>query len=628
MRRGTVAYARRVYLEGTPQAAGSYTLTFTVQDSVYQQTQSASDEAQVQLNLTIEPAQSLAITTTSLPDAEVGQCYTTPGYPCTDGTSKEPVTRQATGGLAPYTWQLELPPPRARTVVLSPGATRTVHGLPPPLPAAARPHRPPFLPRDAVALARAKEHAVAEVGAPVAPLVLSGTTGSGSGGPSGGTAAGPGLPLMSLDAQVAAFGTGEELVPPDTQLAAGPEDLLEVVNATASVWTKAGAPVTAFDLNPFLGVPAVDAGLGAFDPRVLYDAMAGRWILTASATDPTNTYNQVFLAVSQTSDPTGAWYVYTIEENASGVLYDQPMVGVSDDKVVVSWNDFAYGYFLGEETWVLDAAQLLQGQAADGVVFGPDDLRFRLVPAQDLSSTDTVYLVYNDSDPLDLVQNTSYPALGVVAITGDPAAGDVRWTEWDPAIAPTAPPPDAVQPAGAPLITTDDDRLLSAVWQDGTLWTAGNDACQPQGASGPQPCLRLLEVGTTDGAAVLQDFDAGAPGLALYYPAVGLDAQGDLFVALSWSSATQYASVGATGQLAGAPTGTLAPLVPVMPGQGVYCGFDGSSGAGTNRWGDYSAAAQDPTDPAEVWVAGEYAASASDPGDWGTAAAGLTASEA
>lgn len=99
-----------------------------------------------------------------------------------------------------------------------------------------------------------------------------------------------------------------------------------------------------------------------------------------------------------------------------------------------------------------------------------------------------------------------------------------------------------------------------------------------------------------------------------------------VFVAFSYSSPTTYASVGATGQPAGAAAGTLDPIVTVEPGQGVYCGFDCSGGAGTNRWGDYSAAAQDPVDPSEVWVAGEYAASATAPGDWGTAAEALTAS--
>lgn len=455
---------------------------------------------------------------------------------------------------------------------------------------------------------------------------------SGSGGTSGGgttNGTGPGLPLMSLNQQVSQFGSSETLVPPDTQLAAGPTDLLEVDNAVLSVWSKSGQLVQAFDLNNFLGVPSEGLGLAAFDPRVAYDAATGRWLVSASATDPSNTYNQVFLAISQTSNPTGAWYVFTINGNNYGELYDQPMFGVSGNKVVISWNDFAYGSFIGAETWVLQKSQLLDGQAASAVQFGPDSTRFRLVPAQNLSSGNTAYMVYNNSDPTSLLQNTPYPSLGVVEITGSPAQGTVRWLEWDPQIAPTSAPPNAAQPGEAMAITTDDDRLESAVWQNGVLWTAGNDACVPAGGTTTQSCLRLIEVSTSGSAPfVLQDFDAGMTGTDLYYPAVSMDSAGNMFVAFSYSSPSLYASVGATGQPAGAPTGTLDPLVSIAQGQGVYCGFDCSGGYGTNRWGDYSAAAQDPSNPSEVWVAGEYAASSTDPGEWGTAAQVLTTATA
>jgi hypothetical protein len=216
-----------------------------------------------------------------------------------------------------------------------------------------------------------------------------------------------------------------------------------------------------------------------------------------------------------------------------------------------------------------------------------------------------------------------------VAINGTPDQGDVSWTEWDPAISPTSVPPNTQQPGGAMPITTDDDRLQSAVWQNGVLWTSGNDACVPAGGAATQACLRLIEVSTAGAnPAVVQDFDAGAAGTDFYYPAVGLDAAGNLFVAFSYSSPETYASVGATGQASGAPDGALQPLVTVAAGQGVYCGFDCSGGYGTNRWGDYSAASQDPATPSEVWVAGEYAGSAVDQGDWGTAGEALTISGA
>lgn len=525
------------------------------------------------------------------------------------------------------------PAPTAHSVMLAGPGTVAVKHLPPP-PAGGPGLRPPIpgpLARHPRALAKLKRGPMPapSTTAQVTTLMVAGAVYDSGGTTTGGssTGSGPGLPLMSLNQQVAQFGSSETLVPPDTQLAAGPTDLMEVDNAVASIWTKSGTLVNSFDLNNFLGLPSEDLGMGAFDPRIAYDAASGRWFLSASATDPTNTYNQVFLAVSQTSDPSGGWNVYTVESNNYGELYDQPMFGVSGDKVVISWNDFGYGSFLGQETWVLQKSDLLTGAAVASVNFGPDSYRFRLVPALNLSAGNNAYLVYNNSDPTTLLQNTSYPSLGFVEITGQPANGNVRWLEWDPAIAPTSAPPGATQPDGAMAIDTDDDRFVSAVWQNGILWVAGNDACVPSGGSVTQSCLRLIEVSTAGGSpSILQDFDAGVAGTDLYYPAVSLDSSGNLFVAFSYSSASVYASVGATGQPAGAAAGTLDPIVTVEQGQGVYCGFDCSGGYGTNRWGDYSAAAQDPSNPSQVWVAGEYAASPTDQGDWGTAAEAMSAS--
>ncbi len=70
----------------------------------------------------------------------------------------------------------------------------------------------------------------------------------------------------------------------------------------------------------------------------------------------------------------------------AGVIYDQPFLGVTADKVVLSWKDFSGffcpGYFSGQETWVVDKAAVLNGAPAAMQGFGPDPNRFRLVPAQ------------------------------------------------------------------------------------------------------------------------------------------------------------------------------------------------------------------------------------------------------
>ena len=88
-----------------------------------------------------------------------------------------------------------------------------------------------------------------------------------------------------------------------------------------------------------------------------------------------------------------------------------------------------------------------------------------------------------------------------------------------------------------------------------------------------------------------------------YHPGISLDNAGDAFVVFSRSGSGSYPSVWVTG-LPGAVCCTQ--LAVLAAGTGPY--DSQTSCGGHNRWGDYSGASIDGTDPTDVWVAGEYAA--------------------
>jgi hypothetical protein len=423
------------------------------------------------------------------------------------------------------------------------------------------------------------------------------------------------FPIMSRDQQVAQIGLDQGVTPPDTQIAAGSQYILEMVNNSISVWTRSSSLVKEGDLNAFFLVPP---GYSFGDPRVLYDAASAQWFASGFAHDASNN-SQCYVAVSQTSDPTGAWFVYTIESNTLGLLYDQPKLGISSDKVVISWNDYSAAgtLYSGEETWVLQKASMLTGSTTATSRFGPDITRFSIVPSQSLTATSTEYLVYNNSDPF-LEENLGYPTLGVVAITGTPAQLNVTWTETDPSIGGTSIPPSAVQPAPGPPIETDDDRLLSAAWQNGILWTVGNTSCELTGDSAFRSCLRLIQVSTsTVSPTILQNDNVSAIGDYLFYPAVSFDTAGNAYFAFTQSSAGLYPTAMTSAQQLGVPN-SIGTSLAIGSGLGIYdCSL---CPLGQNRWGDYSAVAPDPANPANVWVAAEYSASTTDTLDWGTAA--------
>ena len=77
------------------------------------------------------------------------------------------------------------------------------------------------------------------------------------------------------------------------------------------------------------------------DPKVIYDALSGRWFASylSFIDNPSGSdEGRLHLAVSQTSDPTGAWNVYTL--TYTDVVPDYARIGVTNDKFTVSSNLF------------------------------------------------------------------------------------------------------------------------------------------------------------------------------------------------------------------------------------------------------------------------------------------------
>jgi len=179
-------------------------------------------------------------------------------------------------------------------------------------------------------------------------------------------------------------------------------------------------------------------------------------------------------------------------------------------------------------------------------------------------------------------------------------------------------------------IATNDDRFLTAIWQNGVLWTGGNDACVPPNDTVTRPCSRLIQVSTA-GPTITQDFDIGSTGGGLYYPALAMDGGGNMYVVYNISSATQNVGVRITGELATSPPQTLVSAQTIKAGDATYNMNPCFGTTGASRWGDYAGAAIDPANPTDVWVASEYAAVGttsaprSDAGcAWGTFAGRLT----
>jgi hypothetical protein len=401
--------------------------------------------------------------------------------------------------------------------------------------------------------------------------------------------------------------SGGGYVPPDTIVTAGTSGLttlvLEAVNSLGAVYNTTGSLLVNLNFGACTTNTSTDS---VSDPRVLFDAASGRWLISTTTFSPISdaSWNLLF---SLGNDPTSTnWECLIIPtskihnpDGSTGNFPDFPKVGINSNKVVLTGDAFSpvgSGYkFQGTEFVVINKSELLSGTVS-AALFTPDQGDFAIEPAQQInSSTDPFYMAAVNSSV------ASASSIDVWTITGLPG-GSLNAKVTSLPIDTISYPPNGRQKGASVLIDTNDDSLLDAVFREGSpgsLWVSANDACTPPADTVVRSCLRFIELSIgAGGISVAQDFDYADSGTDYYYPAVRTDKYGNLYSAFSGSSGTRYPSAYAGIQVAGSPN-VLTNLSISRAGDYPYT-------ISPPRWGDYSGASVDPDD-STVWLAAEYA---------------------
>jgi len=349
--------------------------------------------------------------------------------------------------------------------------------------------------------------------------------------------------------------------PPDQGLGASDKFVVQMVNLAGTIYSTSGSVRKAtFSLSDFWFLPVRGGpiGIGMSDPEVVYDAIVGHWY--ASIID-TFDVNRVNFAVSATADPTGTWFIYRVIANrgpageclttCQHTLPDQPYIGYSDDKFLITANDFVIdfntgtGPFIGVQVWILNKAEMIAGNRfidlvtndASSTLTTPTPVtsgnaNFAIRPAQHLSSTPVAYMAENCETTIAVLivgfcaSSTTTTGINVYAITGAPP-GPVAVTVNTVATSAPGFPPNADQPghpADANDLNTGDNRIQSVVWQNNLLWTALNSDCTVTGDTTDRSCIRLDQISTATAGSplLLQNFDLGIKGAYVFYGAVSL----------------------------------------------------------------------------------------------------------
>lgn len=364
--------------------------------------------------------------------------------------------------------------------------------------------------------------------------------------------------------------------PADVQLAVGPSAVVQAVNTSIAIWTATGQPLRQQTLGQFFSSGGVDRSLDSTtDPRILWDPPSGRFF--AAMFDISRL--ELVVAMSITTDPLGPWAVFA--QPSTGCT-DQPRLGVSDNVVVITDDLFSactgFGRFLGGEVVVLNKQDMLAGVASPRRAhFGPD-LRFAAItPASSLASSPVLYLVAV-SDSARTLQLFSIPDSSVTSLAFKEVALSSE----------VAPPNEAPQRGSIQPIDAGDNRIQNVVFDGGRLYATATEACGAQ-----RNCGRVFEL---DPAAVRLVRDTKVPlpnGRSLLYPAAALDSRGNVVLAYSYSSVNDFPGFGYTYVR---PDGQVATPLDVLPGSGPQT---------SGRFGDYSGAVRDPSDPSRVWLSAQ-----------------------
>jgi hypothetical protein len=427
-------------------------------------------------------------------------------------------------------------------------------------------------------------------------------------------------------------------IPPDTVGDVGPNHYVQQVNTAVAVFSKAGTRLAGpVDFTSFFAAfpptSACRTSAGG-DPITLYDPLAGRWMLSSfsASSDP-----HECIAVSQTADPTGAYWVYDFPYPFAPKFNDYPKAGIWSDAIYFSYNQFDSGdNFVGVGVIAYDKTKMYAGQAASQVAF---DLQDGVAPESATAST----LLPSDVD------GTAPPGGAPDTYVGFNGGLEV----WDFHVDFVTTANSTFTNVSALTVASLDPNMcgfsLSCIPQNNTTTRldALSDRLMHRNAyrnfgthqtmvlnqtvdvdSQDHAGVRWYELRKTSGAwsifqqGTLESANDGGTfdGVHRWMGSVASDQAGDIALGYSASSSTIFPAIRYTGRLPGDAPGTLPQGEGVLQaGLGSQLDAAGfSSSTAKNRWGDYSAMSVDPSDDCTFWYTQEYYTASSTSGDWST----------
>jgi len=385
-------------------------------------------------------------------------------------------------------------------------------------------------------------------------------------------------------------------VPPDSELAVGPNHIIAVVNVAFEIYDKNGivlsGPIT---FSSFFNDTPGCTSTRVFDPNVIYDEEYDRFILGVDGNG-----DDYCVAATTGPDPTQSWNRYGFATDIGGAFFDYPHAGVGLDAIYVGANMFLGG-FAGARVWAIDKFALYSGSALSVVTRStgfegtpqPMNLHGYLQgtwPAggphyilTDDQFNGATYGVWSWDDPFgaDIFIDTG--TVNLSAFTGITAGFPI----------------DVPQAGSSSVLQANDWRVQDAEYRNGKIWMTNGMSCNP--GSGTVDCVRWAQIDPS-GPAIVDAGVLSSNGEYRFFPDIAANDCDDMVIGYSKSSSGMFPAVFVAGRESGDTPGTVQAEVQLKSGERSYDSFQRP---GPHRWGDYSGMTIDP-DGQTFWYLGEY----------------------
>jgi len=402
-------------------------------------------------------------------------------------------------------------------------------------------------------------------------------------------------------------------IPPDVNGCPGPNHLMVTLNTDTRIMDKEGTPISTISTGIFWH-PLAGSG-DTFDPKISYDPYKNRWIyVIPSGSTPSTT--KLFVGVSETSDPTGNWFIYSFDGDPNNNhWFDYPNYGFNKDKLVVTGNMFGGGSVY-VAIYVFDLNDFYNNVASINYTRISSYNGFTIVPAKTYDEDEEdIFMVHNAGG-----DNNGYGYINLWKITGDASDPDLvnlgligvqaPWSNGSYAGGGNFAP----QLGTSAKINTVDARMENMIFRNGKLWTT-HHVYLPAG--NPNRCsVQWWELDPYD-VSINQWGRVDDPTGEMYsaFATIAVNAKEDVMIGFCSFSENQYASSSYVLRYGDDPANTMREPYQYKDGLAPYWK---TFGADRNRWGDYTATYVDPVDDLDFWTLQEYADLPTGDDHWGT----------